>query len=118
MSHPTIRFQVTTEGAPSPPSWMEELAAMAQVVHATGGSIAMEEHVPCARARCGTDDTMDGVFLLCADALSGEPPRIAFSDRLAPVTPEDLALCARTERPSRSALSRCVAALDEHTVDA
>ncbi len=97
---------------------MEELAAMAQVLNATGVRMAIEENVQFARARFGKYDTIDFVFLLFAYALNGEPTLIAFYDRLAPFTPEYLALFARKELPSRSALSRFLAALDEKTVEA
>ena len=51
-------------------------------------------------------------------ALSGEPTILAFYERLAPFADEVAALFHRHDLPSRSALSRFLAALDEQTVEA
>lgn len=71
-----------------------------------------------ARARFGTYDTIDFVIVLLSYALSGEPTLKAFYDRLAPFCDDVAALFHRHHLPSRSALSRFLAALDEHTVEA
>jgi hypothetical protein len=97
---------------------MEEVAAMAHILTQTGIISALEEHVQFARARFGTYDTIDFVIVLLSYALSGEPTILAFYDRLAPFTHEVAALFHRHRLPSRSALSRFLAALDEQTVEA
>jgi len=97
---------------------MEEVAAVAHILSQTGIISAIEDHVQFARARFGTYDTIDFVVVLFSYALSGEPTIAAFYDRLAPFVQEFLMLFDRKLLPSRSALSRFLAALDEKTVEA
>jgi hypothetical protein len=97
---------------------MEEVAAVAHILTQTGIISALEEHVQFARARFGKDDTIDFVIVLLSYALSGEPTILALYDRLAPFTHDFLALFQRQQLPSRSALSRFLAALDEKTGEA
>ena len=118
MTHSNVRFQVDPASVPSTPSWMEEVAAVAHILSQTGIISAIEDQVQFARARFGTYDTIDFVVVLFSYALSGEPTIAAFYDRLAPFVQEFLALFDRQHLPSRSALSRFLAALDEKTVEA
>jgi hypothetical protein len=97
---------------------MEEVAVMAHLLTQTGIISALEEHVQFARARFGAYDTIDFVIMLLSYALSGEPTILAFYERLAPFADEVAALFHRHHLPSRSALSRFLAALDEQTVEA
>jgi hypothetical protein len=97
---------------------MEEVAAVAHVIKETGVLAAIEQKVQFARARFGVYDTIDFVLVLFAYALSGEPTLASFYDHLAPFTQQFLALFARQRLPSRSALSRWLAALDENVVEA
>ena len=97
---------------------MEEVAAVAHMLSQTGIISAIEEQVQFARARFGTYDTIDFVIVLVSYALSGEPTLAAFYDRLAPFADDVAALFHRQRLPSRSALSRFLAALDEKTLEA
>jgi len=97
---------------------MEEVAAVAHMLSQTGIISALEEQVQFARARFGTYDTIDFVIVLVSYALSGEPTIAAFYDRLAPFADDVAALFHRQRLPSRSALSRFLAALDEKTLEA
>lgn len=97
---------------------MEEVAAVAHILTQTGIISVLEDHVQFARARFGTYDTIDFVIVLLSYALSGEPTIAAFYDRLAPFSHDIAALFHRHHLPSRSALSRFLAALDEPTVEA
>jgi hypothetical protein len=97
---------------------MEEVAAVAHILTQTGIISAIEEQVQFARARFGTYDTIDFVIVLVSYALSGEPTLKAFYDRLAPFRDDIPALFHRHHLPSRSALSRFLAALDEEAVEA
>jgi hypothetical protein len=97
---------------------MEEGAVFAHIFTQVGIISALEEHVQFARARFGTYDTIDFVIVLLSYASSGEPTLKAFYDRLAPFADEVAALFHRHHLPSRSALSRFLAALDEKTVEA
>jgi hypothetical protein len=65
----------------------------------------------------GTDELIEFVVVLIGDALSGEPTPQAFSERLVPCANALIALCGRTLLPSRSALSRFFAALDQASVE-
>ncbi|GHO97451.1 hypothetical protein KSF_074990 [Reticulibacter mediterranei] len=118
MTHSPVRFQVNPTSVPSLPSWMEEVAAVAHILKQTGIIAALEEHVRFARARFGTYDTIDFVIVLMSYALSGEPTLASFYDRLAPFSHDVAALFHRHRLPSRSALSRFLAALNEQTVEA
>lgn len=97
---------------------MEEVAVFAHILTQVGIISTLEEHVQLARARFGTYDTIDFVIVLLSYALSGEPTLKAFYDRLAPFRDDVAALFQRHRLPSRSALSRFLAALDEPTVEA
>jgi len=74
--------------------------------------------VQFARARFGEYDTIDFVVVLLGYALSGEPTLQSFYERLAPFADVFMALFGRHHLPSRSALSRFLAALDQAAVEA
>src|SRR5438874_8741558 len=118
MTHSSLLIQITPESAPSPPSWLAEVAVEAQVLQHTGLLKAIQEHVQFARARFGHYDTIDFVVVLIGYALSGEPTLKAFYARLLPFAEPFMALFGRQVLPSRSALSRFLAALDQATVEA
>ena len=70
MTHSNVRFQVDLASAPSPPSWMEEVAAFAHILTQVGIIAAIEKHVQFARARFGTYDTLGFVLVLFSYARS------------------------------------------------
>jgi hypothetical protein len=109
--------QTTPESQPSTPSWMGEVAAFAQVLNQTGILTAIAERIRFARARMGTYELIDFVVVLIGYALSGEPTLRVFYDRLLPWASAFMALFGRTRLPSRSALSRFLAALDQASVE-
>jgi hypothetical protein len=117
MTHSTITVQTTPESLPSTPSWMGAVAAFAQILSQTGIQTRIEERVRFARARMGTYELIDFVVVLIGYALSGEPTLRAFSDRLQPFADGFMALFDRSRLPSRSALSRFLAALDQACVE-
>src|SRR5213080_684403 len=96
----------------------EEVAALAQVLTHVGLLKAIQEHVQFARARFGEYDTIDFVVVLLGYALSGEATLQSFYERLAPFADVFMALFGRHHLPSRSALSRFLAALDQGAVEA
>jgi len=110
-------IQTTPESLPSPPGWMGDVAAFAQILSQTGTLTAITQRVRFARARMGTDDLIDVVVVLIGYARSGEPTLHAFDERLFPVADAFLALVERSRCPSRSAVSRCVAARDQASVE-
>jgi len=118
MTYPGVTIQVAPESVASTPSWMGEVAACAQVLSHVGLLKAIQNHVQFARARFGQYDTIDFVVVLIGYALSGEPTLKAFYARLLPFAEPFMALFGRQFLPSRSALSRFLAALDQATVEA
>src|SRR6266550_8938309 len=118
MTHCTVTIQVNPESVPSIPSWLAEGAAFAQVLISTGILKAIEERVQFARARFGQYDTIDFVVVLIGYGLSGEDTLQAFYERLLPFADTFMALFGRHHLPSRSALSRFLAALDQASVEA
>lgn len=97
---------------------MGEVAVVAQALTHLGLLKAIQDHVRFARARFGSYDTIDFVVVLIGYALSGEPTLRAFYERLMPFADPFMALFGRNRLPSRSALSRFLAALDQATVEA
>jgi hypothetical protein len=118
MTHPSVTIQVDPESVPATPSWMGEVAAVAQILSHVGLRNAIQDHVQFARARFGQHDTIDFVVVLFGYALSGEPTLLSFYERLSPIASVFMALFGRHHLPSRSALSRFLAALDQSTVEA
>ncbi len=117
MTLSTAIVQTTPESLPSTPGWMGEVAAFAQILSQTGILAAITERVRFARARMGTYELIDFVVVLIGYALSGEPTLRAFYERLLPFADEFMALFERSRFPSRSALSRFLAALDQASVE-
>jgi hypothetical protein len=117
MTLSTVTVQTTPESQPSTPGWMGEVAAFAQILSQTGLLTRIEERVRFARARMGTYDLIDFVVVLMGYALSGEPTLRAFYNRLLPFADPFMALFSRKQLPSRSALSRWLAALDQASVE-
>lgn len=96
---------------------MGEVAAFAQILSQTGILTAITDQVRFARARMGTYELIDFVVVLIGYALSGEPTLQAFYERLAPFASVFMALFGRQRLPSRSALSRFFAAIDQASVE-
>lgn len=117
MMQTAVTLQIAPEAAPSTPSWRGEAAVFAQVMSHLGLLQAIQEHIRFARARFGTDDTIDFVVVLMGYALSGERTLKAFDERLAPFADAFLALFGRHDLPGRSTLSRFLAALDQACVE-
>jgi len=113
-----VTIQITPQSAPSPPSWLGEVAAFAQVLTHTGLLKTIQDEVRFARARFGRYDLIDFVAVLIGYILSGEPMLLAFYKRLAPFASPFMALFGRDQLPHRSTLSRFLAALDQPTVEA
>lgn len=108
-----VTIQITPQSAPSPPSWLGEVAAFAQVLTQTGLLKTIQDEVRFARY-----DLIDFVAVLIGYILSGEPTLLAFYKRLAPFASPFMALFGRDQLPHRSTLSRFLAALDQPTVEA
>src|SRR5437870_4223772 len=118
MAHSSVTIQITPQSVPSLPSWMGEVAAVAQVLSHVGILQAIQQRVRLARARFGHYDVIDFAVVLIGYALSGEPSLKAFYERLLPFGDTFMALFGRERLPDRSTLSRFLAALDQGTVEA
>jgi len=118
MTHPAVTIQVNPTSVPSTPSWMGEVAAVAHVLTHVGLLNAIQDHVQFARARFGEYDTIDFVVVLLGYAISGEPSLQSFYERLPPFAEVFMTLFDRHHLPSRSALSRFLASLNQATVEA
>src|SRR6266704_412120 len=118
MTLSSVTIQITPESMPSTPSWMGEVAAFAQVLTHAGILKALQDQIRFARARFGHYDLIDFAVVLIGYALSGEPTLKAFYERLLPFAEVFMALFGRRRQPSRSALSRFLAALDQESVEA
>ncbi len=95
MTHSSVTIQITPESAPSPPSWLGEVAAFAQVLSHTGIRSAIQEQVRFARAHFGQYDLIDFAVVLLGYAVSGEPTLQAFYERLLPFAEPFMALFGR-----------------------
>jgi len=118
MIHSSVTIQITPESVPSPPFWLGEAAAFAQVLSYTDILKAIQEQVRFARARFGQYDLIDFGVVLIGYAVSGEPTLQAFYERLLPFAEPFMALFGRHRLPHRSTLSRFLAALDQASVEA
>jgi hypothetical protein len=116
--HPSVNVQIAPESVPSTPSWFGDVVILAHLLHRFGVLKAIEEPVRLARARCGRYEVIDVVAVLLGYAVSGEPPREAFSARLCPFSDPFLALFERSALPHPSTLSRFLTAVDQPCVEA
>jgi hypothetical protein len=96
---------------------MGEIAIVAHYLIQHGLLERLVERVCFARARLGIYDTIDFVVVLIGYALSGEATLKEFYERLQPFAQPFMALFVRNNLPSRSALSRFLAAIDQPTVE-
>jgi hypothetical protein len=118
MTHSAVKIQIAEASVPSTPSWLGEVAVVAQVLTHVGLRSAIQERVRFARARFGVYDTIDFVVVLIGYAVSGEPTLKAFYERLLPWASPFMALFGRQDLPARSTLSRFLSTLDQPAVEA
>ncbi len=111
---------IQTEATPSPslPAWFGEVALIAQALTRLGLLATITERVRFSRKRFGTFEVIDFVVVLMGYAISGEPTRASFYERLQPFATPFMALFGRERLPHRSTLSRFLAALDQASVEA
>jgi len=114
----TVIIQTSAESAPSTPSWFGEVVLLATHLRKHGILSKISEGVRFARRRFGRYEVIDVLVVLFGYAISGERTLEAFYERLQPFAGPFMALFERDRLPSRSALSRFLAALTEAPVDA
>ncbi|GAC1377489.1 MAG: hypothetical protein NVSMB44_46820 [Ktedonobacteraceae bacterium] len=114
----SVSIQTSSESVLSTPSWFGEIVVIAAHLRKQGILTKISEQVHFARRRFGRYDVIDFLAVLFGYAISGERTLEAFYERLQPFAVPFMALFDRDQLPSRSALSRFLAALSEAPVDA
>src|SRR5436309_6322720 len=114
----SVGIQTSSESVPATPSWFGEVVLLAAHLRKQGVLTKISERVRFARRRFGRYEVIDFLAVLFGYAISGERTLEAFYARLQPFAVPFMALFERTQLPSRSALSRFLAALTEAPVDA
>ena len=106
-----VSIQTSSESAPSLPCWFGEVTLISHVLKRQNVLSSIEERVRFARRRFGHYEVIDFVAVLLGYAISGERTLETFYERLQPFATAFMALFGRDREPSRSTLSRFLAAL-------
>lgn len=114
----SVIIQTSSESVASTPFWFGEVVLIARHLQKHGVLAKISEQVRFARKRFGRYDVIDFVVVLFGYAISGERTLEEFYRRLQPFAVPFMALFDRDQLPSRSALSRFLAALTEAPVEA
>ncbi len=114
----SVSIQTSSASAPLTPSWFGEVALVAAHLRKHGVLSKISERVRFARRRFGSYEVIDFLAVLFGYAISGERTLEAFYERLQPFAIPFMALFERDQLPTRSTLSRFLAALTEVPVEA
>src|SRR5438445_12287907 len=114
----SVIIQTSSESVPSTPSWFGEVVLMAAHLRKHDVLSKISEQVRFARKRFGHYEVIDFLAVLFGYAISGERTLEEFYERLQPFAGPFMALFERDQLPSRSALSRFLAALTEAPIEA
>jgi hypothetical protein len=114
----SVNIQTSSESNLSTPSWFGEAVLIISHLRKQGVLDAINSQVRFARRRFGQYEVIDFLAVLFGYAVSSERTLEAFYERLQPFAVPFMALFGRDQLPSRSALSRFLAALTEAPVDA
>jgi hypothetical protein len=114
----SVTIQTSSRSVPVPPPWFGEVALLVHHLRKQGVLDAIAEQVRFARRRFGHFEVIDFVAVLFGYAISGERTLEAFYKRLRPWAAAFMALFGRDGLPSRSALSRWLAALTPEPIEA
>jgi len=117
IAHSSVSIQASPQSAPSLPCWFGEATLIARHLQREGVLAAIEEQVRFARRRFGQYEVIDCVAVLLGSARSFERTLEAFDECLQPWADTFMALFGRDRKPSRSTLSRFLAALDQTAVE-
>jgi hypothetical protein len=113
-----VEIQTSAQSLPSTPSWFGEVVLIVEYLRKHGILTKISEEVRVARRRFGRYEVIDFLAVLFGYAISGERTLEAFYQHLQPFAVAFMALFERDRLPSRSALSRFLAALTEAPVEA
>src|SRR6266567_2542307 len=114
----SVNIQTTSESNLATPCWFGEAVLLTAHLRKHGVLSKINEQVHFARRRFGHYEVIDFLAVLFGYAMSGERTLEAFYQRLQPFAGTFMALFERDRLPSRSALSRFLAALTEAPVEA
>ncbi len=118
MADGSVIIQTSTESIPSTPSWFGEVVVISSYLQKHKVLTKTNEQVRFARKRFGRYELIDFLAVLFGSAISAERPLEEFYQRLQPFAVPLMALFERDRLPSRSALSRFLAALTETPLEA
>ncbi|HEU5375195.1 MAG TPA: hypothetical protein VFV38_07140 [Ktedonobacteraceae bacterium] len=114
----TVKIQTTSESHFSTPAWFGEVVVISGYLQKHQVLTKINELVRFARKRFGRYEIIDFLAVLFGYAISGERTLEEFYQRLQPFAVPFMAIFDRDRLPSRSALSRFLAALTEASVEA
>jgi hypothetical protein len=114
----SVKIQTTCESNPSPPGWFGEGVLLISALRKHEVLSKISEGVRFARRRFGHDEVIDFLAVLFGYAISGERTLEEFYLHLQPFAGPFMALFERDRLPSRSALSRFLAALTPEPIEA
>src|SRR5712691_1932461 len=118
MADAAVHIQVSSRSLPSTPGWLGEVVVIATHLRQQGVLAAITERVRFARPRFGHYEVIDFLAVLFGYAISGERTLEAFYEAVRPFAFLLMALFGRDRLPSRSTLSRFLAALTQAPVEA
>ena len=113
-----VKIQTTSESNFSTPSWFGEVVLLSSYLQKHSVLSKINEQVRFARKRVGRYEVIDFLAVLFGYAVSSERTLEEFYERLQPFAVPFMALFERDRLPSRSALSRFLAALTEAPIEA
>lgn len=114
----SVKIQATSESNISTPSWFGEVVVISRYLQKHHVFSKITEQVHVTRKRFGRYELIDFLAVLFGYAISGERTLEAFYERIQPFAIPFMALFERGRLPSRSALSRFLAALTAEPVEA
>src|SRR6266705_2984194 len=114
----SVCIQTSSETVPATPSWFGEVVLISSFLHTHNVLSKITERVRFARKRFGRYDVIDFLAVLFGYEILGERTLEEFYERLQPFAVPFMALFERDRLPSRSALSRFLAAVTEAPVEA
>src|SRR6266851_1891447 len=114
----SVSIQTSSHSVPSTPSWFGEVVLIIEHLRKQGILTKLSERMRFRRRRFGHYEVIDFLALLFGYAISGECTLEAFYEALKPFASPFMALFGRDQMPSRSALSRFLAALTQPVVEA
>jgi hypothetical protein len=114
----SVHLHTSAEVTPSPPPWFGEVVLILTYLKQQGTLSQLREQVRFARRRFGRYEVIDFLLVLFGYAISGERTLEEFYMSLQPFAIPFMALWERDRLPTRSTLSRLLAAITEEPVEA